>query len=232
MSTIASIFNFLIELLRWFSDLFDRKESGKAATWMEIEAKRNALALALADGRVSDVAILRKELEVLMEKYLRGVRSDERRMHRDRNTRQRNGFSFLLASLVLSLFLSGCWSNKPTTVFVTGERINLVKPGTTVEVPELMPPAKQWYLLDNIAIQHWLGIPVEFDMQATEKPGIAMVRNYWKQPVAITQEGDIRKETYISCDGKEKRVEVNGPGWRSVTSYSLVNGVWVEAVPL
>lgn len=228
MSTIASIFNFLIELLRWLSDLFTRKEENRVTTWQDIEAKRAALALALADGRISDVAILRKELEVLMEKYMRGIRSDERKMRR---TRKHNPYSFALASLAASLFLTGCWSTKPTTTFVLGERINLVQPETTVEVPKLTPPAKQWYLLDNIAIQHWLGIPVEFDMKATEKPGITMVKNYWK-PAVITQEGDIRTETYISYDGKEKRVEVTGPGWRSVTNYSLVNGIWMEAVPL
>jgi hypothetical protein len=169
MSTIASIFNFLLELLRWLSDLFTRKEENKVATWQEIEAKRTALALALADGRISDVAILRKELEVLMKKYLRGVRSDERKMRRSRALRYRNGFSFILASLSVSLFLTGCWSTKPTTTFVLGERINLVQPETTVEVPKLTPPAKQWYLLDNIAIQHWLGIPVEFETQETMK---------------------------------------------------------------
>ena len=231
MSTIASIFDFLLELLRWLSNLFARKEKNRVTTWQEIEAKRNALALALADGRISDVAILRKELEVLMEKYLKGVRSDERKLRRMRNTRMHNGFSFILASLALSLFLSGCWSTKPTTTFVLGERINLVQPETTVEVPKLTPPAKQWYLLDNIAIQHWLGIPVEFDMKATEKPEVAVVKNYWK-PAIITQEGNIRTETYISYDGQQKRVEVNGPGWVSVTHYGLVNGVWVEAVPL
>ena len=228
MSTIASIFNFLIELLRWLSDLFARKEENKVTTWQEIEAKRSALALALADGRISDVAILRKELEALMQKYMRGVRADERKL---RSTRKHNPYCYTFASLAASLFLAGCWSTKPTTTFVLGERINLVQPETTVEVPKLTPPAKQWYLLDNIAIQHWLGIPVEFNMQATEKPEVAVVKNYWK-PAIITQEGNIRTETYISYDGQQKRVEVNGPGWVSVTHYGLVNGVWVEAVPL
>lgn len=170
MSTIASIFNFLIELLRWLSDLLARKEEHKVTTWQEIETKRHALALALADGRISDVAILRKELEVLMERYLRGVRADERRLRRNRNIRRRNGFTFIIASLAMSLFLSGCWSPKPAnpnTTLVLGHRINIVQPETTVEIPKLTPPARQWYLLDNIAIQYWLGIPLDVEVKET-----------------------------------------------------------------
>jgi hypothetical protein len=41
---------------------------------------------------------------------------------------------------------------------VVGERINIVEPGQVITVPELKPPAKCWYLVDNVGLEGWLGI--------------------------------------------------------------------------
>jgi hypothetical protein len=66
--------------------------------------------------------------------------------------------SAVAAIAALSL-ASGCLGGKPKTEFVViGERINIVEPGQTVVVPELVPPAKKWYLVDNVGLAGWLGI--------------------------------------------------------------------------
>lgn len=44
---------------------------------------------------------------------------------------------------------------------VIGERINTVNAGETIKVPELVPPAKTWYLVDDVGLGIWLGIPMK-----------------------------------------------------------------------
>lgn len=171
MSVLTAIFTFLIELLHYLSDKANRKNEDRAIIWSEIEVKRKELAEALAEGRVSDVAILRKELEALMSRYLRGIRSEERKARRLRRPGGGVGLldPFYIGALVACLFLTGCWSSRPSTVFVLGERVNVVRPGSVLEIPELIKPARTWYLIDNVAIQHWLGIPVDMETREVVK---------------------------------------------------------------
>lgn len=158
---MSAIISFLIELLRFFSELFTRRREEKANLWDEIQAVRNKLVLALEEGRITDVAIYRKQLDKLMKEYSKHVKGLEKR------ARSHKGLAPILLASVIT---AGCasWKSKPDqTVFVLGDRINLVKPGETVVIPELTSPAKQWYLVDNVGLQHWLGIVVNPEKKET-----------------------------------------------------------------
>lgn len=64
------------------------------------------------------------------------------------------------AIAVLMTLVSGCAGlrDKKVEYVVIGERVNIVEPGQVVTVPELVPPAKKWYLVDNVGLEGWLGI--------------------------------------------------------------------------
>ena len=153
---MSGVLEFLSNLLRFFSELFSRKREERETLWKEIQDTRNNLVLALEEGRLTDVAILRRQLDRLMEEYSKYTKFAEKRMRSS---------VFLAAALSLSLLSAGCLSSgkkTDTTVFVSGDRILLVQPGAQVVVPELTSPAKQWYLVDNVGLQHWLGIDVDY----------------------------------------------------------------------
>lgn len=160
--SISSIVDFLTELLRFVSDIFSHRTEDRKNLWAEILDTRAKLAEALAEGRVSDVGILRRELKQLMDRYMRDVKVEERHMRRSEG-KMPPGSPMMAIGLAASLILAGCKSDKPQTVFVLGDRINVLQPGTELTVPELQPPAKVWYLVDNVAIQSWLDIPVDFE---------------------------------------------------------------------
>jgi len=146
---MSSLIGFLTELLRFVSGIFTRRRDRVDRIMSQIEDTKKRLVLALEEGRVTDVAILKKQLDRL-EKELSS-----------------KGRSIICAVLAASAAFapSGCMSigrgRTESTVFVVGDRINLVSPGETVVVPELTSPAKQWYLVDNVGLQHWLGIAVD-----------------------------------------------------------------------
>ena len=158
---MSSLFEFLSSLLDFITGIFSGKKEDKKNLWAEILDRRNQLSVALAEGRITDVSVLRKELDRLMKQYSRSLRDDERMLKE-----AGNGGVKCAAFCVLSVMaLCGCAHTRPKTqqqVLIVGERINLVKPGSDIKVPELIPPAKVWYLLDNVAIQQWLGIPVDY----------------------------------------------------------------------
>lgn len=164
---MSAVFEFLLEIVRFFTGLFSDKRENRKNLWPEILAKRAQLAEALAGGRISDVVILRKELDILMRQYMNGVKILERDMRRSGKSHVGIDVSVIIAS---ALIFSGCGHFKKgqQTTFVLGDRVNIVQPGSTIEVPKLTPPAKQWYLMDNVAIQHWLGIPVDFSEKAVK----------------------------------------------------------------
>ena len=100
----------------------------------EIETAKDELKKALSEGRVQDAAYWMQKL-----KQLTGV-----------------------AVLLAILMLQGCLTPPPPPVtpqvIVIGERINKVKPGDSVKVPPLLPPAKQWYLVDDTGLYQWLDV--------------------------------------------------------------------------
>ena len=158
---MSSIFEFLTRLLDFITGIFSSRKEDKANLWSEILDCRAQLSVALAEGRITDVRELRLRLDSLMKQYSRRLRKYESDV---RKARRGNPGAFLFLA-VMALMLAGCASTgkkKPVEVLVIGERINVLKPGTTVQVPELVKPARMWYLLDDVAIQQWLGIPVNY----------------------------------------------------------------------
>lgn len=134
-SAIVWIIKFLIGL---FTGAAKRKKD------QEIEAAKDELKKALAEGRTTDAAYWLRKL-----KQLTGA----------------------IALLAVLLF-QGCFTPPPPPpvqqVVVIGERINKVNPGDAIKVPPLLPPAKQWYLVDDTGLYRWLDI----DLNANFKKGI------------------------------------------------------------
>jgi hypothetical protein len=65
----------------------------------------------------------------------------------------------ILSILSLSIFLSGCTTPPaPRPVLIIGQRVLAPDPSTTITVPPLLSPAKQWYLVDDIGLGLWLNI--------------------------------------------------------------------------
>lgn len=62
-----------------------------------------------------------------------------------------------LGCLVAALCLAGCAGSAPAPIIV-GERILMPQPGQALTVPPLVPPAAQWYLVDDVGLAGWLGI--------------------------------------------------------------------------
>jgi len=63
-----------------------------------------------------------------------------------------------LTAILLIVLIIGCTSQPKPQIVIIGERINKVQPNTTIIVPPLMPPAKQWYLVDDTGLYQWLDI--------------------------------------------------------------------------
>ena len=164
MSSVSSIFEFLSRLLDFMTGIFSSKKEDKANLWSEILDCRARLSSALAEGRITDVAVLRKELDALMKRYSRSVRDDERDLRRARRANPAS-FIFLAIIAAIAATTAGCSTTgrkKQTEVLVIGERIHVLEPGSDVSVPQLVPPARKWYLVDDVAILQWLGIPVDY----------------------------------------------------------------------
>lgn len=118
-----------------------RRESEDDAR-RRIEETEEALRVALENGMITDAKRLAKRLESLRKRYS-------------------SRFSATDAAIaVCLLLLSGCGSMRQSKVeyVVVGERINIVEPGQVITVPGLIPPAKCWYMVDNVGLEGWLGI--------------------------------------------------------------------------
>jgi len=68
----------------------------------------------------------------------------------------------LLCGLAACLLQSGCLSPaKPSPMpLVIGQRVFAPAPGDVLTIPPLTPPAKQWYLVDDVGLLLWLEISV------------------------------------------------------------------------
>jgi len=60
-----------------------------------------------------------------------------------------------LMSIIILLMFSGC---KTQNTVIIGERVYMPKPGDVLTVPALKTPAKQWYLIDDVAMLNVLGV--------------------------------------------------------------------------
>ena len=71
----------------------------------------------------------------------------------------------ILALAAGAVVIAGCASGAPSRrsdasphVLVVGERVRVVHAGETITVPQPVPPARQWYLVDDEGLWQWLGI--------------------------------------------------------------------------
>ena len=136
-SVFGGICAVILAIIGFFRDWRKYRSDGRQELKERIDAVQSALNLALEEGRVTDAHRLQLELRDLWEKYRK---------------------SAVVAASVLCLLCTGCISRRHDPYIVIGERINIVEPGQEIVVPELIPPAKKWYLVDNVGLAGWLGI--------------------------------------------------------------------------
>jgi hypothetical protein len=133
---ITAIIRLINNIIEFFANRQKLKEDERKRT--EVEQAKTELKKALAEGRVTDAAYWRKKLLLLT--------------------------GSLCLAFVMN-FISGCNTPQPQTLII-GERINKVKPGEVIIVPKLVPPAQQWYLVDDTGLAQWLNI----DTPTTKSP--------------------------------------------------------------
>jgi hypothetical protein len=136
-SVLGGICAVILAVVGFFREWRKYRTDGKRELKERIDAVQAALNLALEDGRITDAQRLQRELTSLWCRYRRTA---------------------VIASVLLASLCSGCLSGKPSQYIVIGERINIVEPGQEIVVPNLLPPAKKWYLVDNVGLAGWLGI--------------------------------------------------------------------------
>ena len=141
----GAVLEIIKDIFSWLVPAISTRRQRKDAILLRIEEAKANQGKALHEGRVTDAAAYGQEVKNLYEKL-----------------NHIGWFSCLLFCLLLT-GCTGCSSSKPkiNAPAVLGERIFIVKPNTTVEVPELVPPARKWYLVDDIGLCQWLDIPVE-----------------------------------------------------------------------
>lgn len=139
-SIFGGICAVVLSIIGFFREWRKYKADDKQKLKQKIDSVQDALNLALEDGRITDAQRLQKELTSLWGKYRKTV---------------------AVAVSAMCLLCSGCLSPKKDPYIIIGERINIVEPGKTIVVPDLVPPAKKWYLVDNVGLAGWLGIETE-----------------------------------------------------------------------
>lgn len=140
-STTSTILEIVKDIVGWFLPTVDDRKRKKAELESKIEEMKMKQSEAIHNGQVTDAASYGKEIRKLSKKL------------------KHIGW---FTCLVLMLTLGGCSSSKENPYnqpAVIGERLFIVKPNTKVDVPELMPPARKWYLVDDVGLCQWLGIP-------------------------------------------------------------------------
>lgn len=152
---------------------FKYRAADKSEIKRRIEETEEALRVALENGMVTDAKTLSRRLDRLYRMYRR---DGSRPRMAAGGTESEAGSPPVTSSQVakilavalgvsvaacIAVLASGCSSlfgKGKVEYVVLGERINIVKPGETVVVPDLIPPAKRWYMVDNVGLEGWLGI--------------------------------------------------------------------------
>lgn len=144
-TTIGVIGAVILAILALVSRNAKRREDKDAELERQISEAEEALRLALEEGRLTDAKALSDRLYDLRKKLGAGRRVPPVRL------------MCVLAALACA---AGCSSSpkKGPEYIVIGERVNILEPGQVITVPELVPPAKKWYMVDNVGLEGWLGI--------------------------------------------------------------------------
>lgn len=108
-------------------------------------------------------AILQKEV-ALMKHHDLEIKGTKDIPHKKSCVRSVDISTKLIIVSVIFATLSGCKTYQPDykTPEDLNDRVKIVKPGDTIVIPDLTEPAKTWYLVDDIGLSTWLGIPEEF----------------------------------------------------------------------
>ena len=142
-STTSEVLGILKQLISFFVSRSDRKIKKQDEIMDKIDALKEKQKIALREGHISDASALAKEIEQLYKKF--------------------NKIGLFSCIALCCLILAGCKSEKVNQEFntptVIGERVRIVEPGKTMKIPQLQPPAKKWYLVDDVGLCQWLNIP-------------------------------------------------------------------------
>ena len=162
LAELSSILQFAFKILDAITGIFAGKRDDlkeMKGSLREIEAE---LRKAIAERRVTDAAALRVRRDELKEMIKMAKRG---KMHKGTSVDVRSISNAIFACVVaMSVFCCGCFStkrDKPNLPLVIGERIIFVDPGQNVVVPPLKEPAATWYLIDDCALDQWLGISLD-----------------------------------------------------------------------
>lgn len=127
----------LIKLLSKLLDFFKSKsdKNDQQLHQLEINKAKNELRKALAEGRINDIVYWKEKLKQLS--------------------------SILIVIFAVSIM--GC-INKPVkpeiSPIVIGDRLMKVESGQIIKIPELIKPARTWYLIDDEAMYQLFDIDI------------------------------------------------------------------------
>lgn len=88
-----------------------------------------------------------------------------------------------LGCFILCLFIIGCRTDKPIKPPVYGERIFIKQAGETWTFPELVPPAKMWYVTDDVGLKGWLGLMSTMETSTMDAHVLHLSTNACSNPV-------------------------------------------------
>jgi hypothetical protein len=121
------------------------------------------IAAVVVNRRAANVEAIRANIlqaEQELRSALRDKRIDDAAFWARRRKALGSWPYMLLCGLAACLLQSGCITRaKPSPMpLVIGQRVFAPASGTVVTVPLLTPPAKQWYLVDDVGLLLWLGV--------------------------------------------------------------------------
>ena len=144
-STTSEVLGIIKQLLSFFVSRSDRKIKKQDDIMDKIDGLKQQQKKALQEGRIGDASSIAKEIEQLYKKF--------------------NKIGFFSCLALCCMLVLGCKSEKVNQSFntptVIGERVRIVEPGKAMKIPQLQPPAKKWYLVDDVGLCQWLNIPSE-----------------------------------------------------------------------
>ena len=163
LAELSSILEFIFKLFDAISGVFARKRDDLKEMTDRLRETEAELRRAIAERRVTDAAALRVKRDELraMIKAARKARGQEGSGVKASSVSK---VATAVAVSAASLMASGCFStsqDRQNMPLVVGERIIFVDPGQEIVVPPLSEPASAWYLIDDCALDQWLGISLD-----------------------------------------------------------------------